>query len=50
MPSAASAAQLDPALPLESLVSDWMPYEDLEPYGPEHPLELKPRAAAAVAV
>jgi len=34
--------QLDPSLPLETLVTDFTPYENLVPYGPEHPLELKP--------
>jgi len=34
--------QLDPSLPLETLVTDFTPYENLVPYGPEHSLELKP--------
>ena len=35
--------QLDPSVPLDSLVSDWSPYADLEQSeGPS--LELRPRA------
>jgi len=35
--------QLDPNVPLSSLVTDMGPYKDLVPYGPEHPLEMKPK-------
>ena len=40
-------AKLDPSVPLESLVSDWTPYKDLEPVGGDS-LEMRPKNAAPV--
>jgi len=42
-------AQLDPAVPLTSLVTDYTPYEDLEPVGGVS-VEMKPKEAAAATV